>query len=69
MSSKKPSESSSIDVSIGYIQRDISQINQKLDHNYVTKEEFAPVKTLVYGMVGLILVAVIGALLTLVIRK
>lgn len=65
----KKDDTSSIDVSIGYIQRDISQINQKLDHNYVTKEEFAPVKTLVYGMVGLILTAVVGALITLVIRK
>ena len=35
----------------------------------VTKEEFAPVKMVIYGMVGMILVGVIGGLLTLVLVK
>ena len=35
----------------------------------VSKLEFTPVKLLVYGMTGIILSGVIGALLTLVLRK
>ena len=36
--------------------------------NYVTKDEFAPVQKLVYGLVGLVLVAVASGLIALVIR-
>ena len=36
---------------------------------YTTKVEFNPVKRIVYGAVGIILVAVLGALLALVVRK
>jgi len=35
----------------------------------VTKEQFSGVKTVVYGMVGLILTAVVIAIMTLVLRK
>lgn len=34
---------------------------------YVTKTEFRPVKNIVYGLVGAILISVIGAILVLVI--
>ena len=36
--------------------------------NYVTKDQFAPVQKLVYGLVGLVLVAVASGLIALVIR-
>lgn len=51
-----------VEVSIGYIQRDIEKINDKLDNTYVTRDEFSPVKNVVYGMVGLILTAVLAAI-------
>ena len=35
---------------------------------YVRREEFAPIQKLVYGMVGVILLAFIGALVALVVR-
>ena len=35
----------------------------------VTRAEFEPVKTIVYSMVSVILLSVVGALLTLVLRK
>ena len=44
-------------------------IEKRLDDHYVSKEEFGPVKQIVYGLISLILVAVVGALLALVIRK
>lgn len=45
------------------------QTNQEIIlNNYVTKDEFAPVQKLVYGLVGLILVAVTSGLIALVIQ-
>jgi ABC-type phosphate transport system permease subunit len=55
--------------SIKYIQRDIAEINLKLDDKYVTKDQFEPVKNVVYGLVALILIAVVGALIALVINN
>jgi hypothetical protein len=48
--------------------KDISDIKKSLDEKYVTKEKFEPIKNLVYGAVGLILVAVVGAILALIIK-
>lgn len=56
-----------VEVSIGYIQRDIEKINDKLDNTYVTRDEFAPVKNIVYGMVALILTLVLTAVVYLVV--
>lgn len=50
------------------IEKDIVEINKKLEQHYVSAEEFKPVKALVYGMVALILTAFIVAMITLVIR-
>lgn len=52
-----------------YIKTKVETIEQKLEKNYVTHEEFQPVKNLVYGLVGLILTSVILALVALVIVK
>jgi len=45
----------------------VDRIEEKLEHNYVTQEEFKWVRTVVYGMVSLILVSVFVALLKLVV--
>ena len=42
-------------------------IDDKLNELFVTKDEFTPVKNVVYGMVGLVLTAVAGALIRLII--
>lgn len=54
---------------IVYIKKSVDDLALKVDHNYITKDEFQPVKQLVYGLVGLILTAVIGAIMALVLRK
>jgi hypothetical protein len=54
---------------LSYIKSDIAVIKTALENKYVTKEEFKTVKMLVYGFTGLILIAVVGALLSLVIIK
>jgi len=50
-----------------YIKEKMNAIDTKVSNNYVTKEEFEPIKKIVYGVVSLILVAVVGALVALVI--
>lgn len=69
-----PSNSSDT-TKIALIQQDISYMKDKLDNvdqkistHYVSREEFEPIKKIVYGMVGLILVAVVGALVSLVVK-
>jgi hypothetical protein len=54
---------------IEYIKFQLETINEKLDNEYVTRTEFAPIQKLVYGGVSLTLVAVVTALLALVITK
>ena len=53
---------------IEYIARDINDIKSKLEKNYVTRDEFAPIKQIVYGMVSVILLAVVGAIVALVLK-
>lgn len=54
---------------ISYIKRDVIEIKTRLENNYVTREEFEPIKRLVYGLVSLILVSVVGAVLALVVIR
>ncbi len=51
------------------IKTDVKQIRSDNENQFVTKDEFEPIKRVVYGMVSLVLVGVIGAILALVIRK
>ena len=55
--------------SVSTIKQDVTEIKTKLESHYVTKEEFDPIKKIVYGVVSLILVSVVGALLALVVIK
>ena len=48
--------------------KNVDEIKAKLENDYVTQDQFDPVKKIVYGLVGLILVTVVGALLALAIR-
>lgn len=46
---------------VQYIKEDIRTIKTSLNQTYVTKNEFEPIKKVVYGLVGIILTAVVGA--------
>jgi len=46
----------------------VAVMEAKMDKIYVTKVEFQPVRNLVYGMVGILLTGVIGAILAIAIR-
>lgn len=52
---------------MNYIKEKINDIDSKVSSGYVTKEEFEPIKKIVYGVVSLILTAVVGAIVALVI--
>ena len=51
------------------LEKAVVAIQLSLLNNYVTQEAFAPVKLLVFGMVGLILMTVVLGLLALVVKK
>lgn len=53
---------------IDTIKADVSEIKQKLENNYVTKDQFTPVKNIVYGLVGTLLTALIGAIIMTVLK-
>lgn len=53
---------------MGYVKRRIDAIDIKLDSKYVRKEEFEPVKKIVFGLVALTLTAVIGTLMSIVLK-
>jgi hypothetical protein len=48
---------------IQYIRKDLRELCLKLDTKYVTKQEFTPVRLIAYGLVSVLLVAVISALI------
>ncbi len=54
---------------ISYIKTDVADIKRNQSLNFVSKDEFEPIKRIVYGVVGLILVAVVGAVVSLVVRQ
>lgn len=54
---------------IKYIREDILDIKRKLENEYITRQEFDPVKKIVYGIIGVVLTGVLGSLLGLIILK
>ena len=53
---------------LSYIKRDVKEIKDTLKKDYVTRSEFEPIKNVVYGVVGLMLTGVVGALITLILK-
>ena len=69
---RTPSEATQMAVmanDLGYVRKAVDTLSDKIDNNYVTKEEFKTVKQIVYGFVTLILAAVVSAILALVLRS
>lgn len=52
-----------------YIKEKLNEIDAKVSENYLTKTEFEPIKAIVYGVVSLILLAVVGTLVTVVMSQ
>ena len=54
-------------IHLGYIREDVAEIKKRLERNYITKQEFEPIKRLVYGVVALIGAGIVGLFLRTVI--
>jgi hypothetical protein len=54
---------------VSYIKTTVIETKALIEQKYVTKEQFEPVRNIVYGMVAVVLLAVLGGLITLVVRK
>ena len=55
-------------VTIRDVYQQIEKLESKIDRDYVHKSEFAPVKSLVYGLVGVVMMGVGTALVATVIK-
>jgi len=61
-----------VGLNIDFIQKDIAEIKNSMKdmtNKFVTKDEFIPIKQVVYGLIGIILVTFVGAVLTIVLKK
>jgi len=63
-------------VNIAVMKNDISHMKEGIEHltallksTYITKSEFEPIKNIVYGTAGLILTAVVIALISMVVKN
>jgi ABC-type phosphate transport system permease subunit len=54
---------------VSYIKTAVDKIEHLIVDKYVTKDEFQPIKRIVYGVTGLILTSVIVALIALVVHS
>lgn len=55
-----------------YLKTGVQGIQTKLDEletKFVTRKEFEPVKAIAFGLVGMILLSIVGALLALVVKS
>jgi len=69
MSNSLESKIEVLTVEIRQVREDVTEIKTRLENNYVTRYEFDPIKKLVYGLVSIVLTAVVGALVALVLIK
>jgi len=53
---------------IEYMTKELKNLEDLIAGHYVTKDEFEPIKKVVYGLISVILLAVIGAIMALVIK-
>jgi hypothetical protein len=54
---------------IKYIQKDVADIKRRMEADYVTREEFDPIKKIVYGIIGLLLTGLVAALMRFLLIK
>ena len=55
-------------VDMDYVKDGVREIKDTIKRDYITRNEFEPIKKIVYGLVSLILMGVVTAVLALVIK-
>jgi hypothetical protein len=63
-----PERLARIERDVHHMSKDVGEMKESM-RELVTRVEFTPIKLTVYGLVGIILAAVIGALVATVIRQ
>ena len=58
-----------IDERTSTLLKDLDELKNTVYEHYVTQAEFAPIKKIIYGLVGLTITGVFTAILALVIQK
>ncbi len=48
--------------------KQMNHLEEKIESKYVTQVEFEPIKKLVYGVTGAIIMAIVGAIMTLILK-
>ena len=56
------------DAKLSHIRDDVAEIKKLMRADHVRREEFGPVQSIVFGLVAVILLAVVGAMLSLILR-
>lgn len=69
MSEWSPDPMTQLVVDMRSLRNTVKDISEKLETHYVTQDQFAPVKQIVYGMVVVILLGFIGGLVSLIMRS
>lgn len=57
-----------LETKLDHLIEDIKEIKDHMKSNFVSQDQFAPVKLVVYGMCSVIMLSVIGALMVFVLR-
>lgn len=53
---------------LSYIKRDIADIKNRMSNDYVTREEFLPVRNMAYGFAALVMTSFVLAIVALVFK-
>jgi hypothetical protein len=62
------SEIQRVEIKLDFIKSDITEIKIRLDKFYVTQDQFTPVRNLVYGMVGIVMISFLAGIASLIWR-
>lgn len=58
-------------IDVGYIREDVEKINSNLEKDYVTQDQFKPVRSVVYwglGVMGTVIITITLAVLQLILK-
>ena len=56
-------------IRVGATEKEIGEIKKDLKQNYVSKDQYDPVKKIMYGLVSFVLIAILAALLKVVLAQ
>lgn len=57
-----------LNTKINEVKGELHDLRAMIDNKYVSRDEFTPVKNIVYGMVSMLLAAILGAVVHIVIH-